>query len=149
MKLIYSKFSVREPMKNGELENCAVISFYTPRKNVSDESVRVDYSNYCNNVFYVGVPDIDKEHLDEYSYTYESYIADSRGLAEFIYKAKAEGLNIICQCEFGSRRSAACAAAILEHFEGRGNEIFSNDEYCPNPLVYEKVLNALHNFNVI
>ena len=143
MKLIYSKFAIREPMKNGELENCAVISFFTPRKTTSDELVRVDYSGYCNNVFYVGVPDIDKEHLDEYGYTYESYIADARGLAEFIYKAKAVGLNIVCQCEFGSRRSAACAAAILEHFEGRGSEILASDRYHPNTTVYKRVLAAL------
>ena len=146
MKNIYSKFAILEPMKNGELKDCAIISFYTPRKSVPDIAIQVDYSGFCDKVLYVGVPDIDEKCLADYGYTFDSYISDTRGLAEFIYEAKSNNLNIICQCEFGTSRSSACAAAILEHFEGRGNEIFSNDEYCPNILVYEKVRHALSEY---
>lgn len=148
MKIIYSRFTIKEPMNNGELRSCAVISFYTPNKLIPDRVMKVDYEGFCDRVFYVGVPDIDVEHLAEYGYTYNSYISDADKLAEFIYKAKSDNLNIVCQCEFGSRRSAACAAAILERFEGCGDKIFSDNEYCPNMLVYEKVLRALINFAV-
>jgi hypothetical protein len=148
MKMFYSKFAIKELMKNGELKNCAVISFYTPQKTIPDEVLRVDYSGACDRVFYIAVPDIDEEHLSEYGYTYDSYIANAHGLAEFIYNAKADKLNIICQCEFGSKRSVACAAAVLEHFESRGNDIFSSLDYSPNMLVYEKVLGALEAYKI-
>ncbi len=51
--------------------------------------------------------------------------------------------TLYCQCEFGQSRSAAVAAAVLEHFEGRGGEIFTDRRYGPNPLVYQKLLAAL------
>ena len=44
--------------------------------------------------------------------------------------------------EYGQSRSAACAAAIREHFMG-GIEIFANYRYYPNQLVYNKLKAAL------
>jgi hypothetical protein len=89
------------------------------------------------------VPDIDLKYLAEYGFTHETYIAEGEALAEFIYAAYREGRDIICQCDFGQSRSAATATAILEHFERRGIDIFSNHDYYPNQLVYHKVLDAL------
>ena len=69
--------------------------------------------------------------------------SDIQKLAKFIYEAKANGHDIICQCDYGQSRSAACAAAILQHFEGRGIDVFSDYRYYPNQLVYHKVFDAL------
>ena len=38
-------------------------------------------------------------------------------------------MDIICQCEHGQSRSAACAAAIKEHFEKSGIEVFADYRY--------------------
>jgi hypothetical protein len=57
--------------------------------------------------------------------------------------AKENGCDVICQCDFGQSRSAACAAAILQHFEGRGIDIFADYRYYPNQLVYHKIFDAL------
>ena len=48
--------------------------------------------------------------------------------------------------EKGSRLAvsdAGCAAAILEHFAGRGIDVFVDYRYYPNQLVYHKVFDAL------
>jgi protein-tyrosine phosphatase len=92
----------------------------------------------------VGIPDIDIEILSDYGYTYETYLAEAEQLAEFIKAAVADGFDIICQCDYGQSRSAACAAAILQYYEGRGIDIFADYRYYPNQLVYHKVFDALN-----
>ena len=140
---IYSKKSINRLISEGFPDKTAVISFYTPKSERKEEEVRVDYCGVCDNYFYIGIHDIDIEILEEYGYTYDSYLAESNRLARFIYKMKDEGYDIICQCDFGQSRSAACAAAILEHFEKRGINIFADYRYYPNQLVYHKVFDAL------
>ena len=54
-----------------------------------------------------------------------------------------EGMDIICQCEYGQSRSAACAAAIKEHFEKSGIEVFADYRYYPNQLIFNKLRDAL------
>ena len=139
---IYSKKAIKELMDKGFPQNVTVISFYTPNNKWEGMQSPVDYSGLCNNVFYVGIPDIDIEILAEYGYTYESYLAQADELAKFIREAKANNLDIICQCDYGQSRSAACAAAILQHFEGRGIDIFADYRYYPNQLIYHKIFNA-------
>ena len=140
---IYSRKAIKELMDKGFPQNTAVISFYTPKNKRDYEENRVDYIDVCDRVFYVGIPDIDIEILSEYGYTYKTYLAEADELAKFIDKAKENGLDIICQCDYGQSRSAACAAAILQHFEGRGIDVFSDYRYYPNQLVYHKVFDAL------
>ena len=140
---IYSKKAIKELMDKGFPQNVAVISFYTPNNKREGMQSPVDYSGLCNNVFYVGIPDIDIEILAEYGYTYKSYLAQADDLANFIREAKANNLDIICQCDYGQSRSAACAAAILQHFERRGIDIFADYRYYPNQLVYHKIFDAL------
>ena len=130
-------------MDKGFPQNTAVISFYTPKSKRDYKESRVDYSGVCGRVFYVGIPDIDIEILSDYGYTYKTYLAEADELAKFIYEARAEGLDIICQCDYGQSRSAACAAAILEHFERCGIDIFVDYRYYPNQLVYHKIFDAL------
>ena len=139
---IHSRKSIGELILNGFPANTAVISFYTPSRGKFKENP-VNYHGVCDKVFYVAIPDIDIEILSDYGYTYETYIVDADELAKFIYEAKADGLDIICQCDYGQSRSAACAAAILQHFEKRGIDIFVDYRYYPNQLVYHKVFEAL------
>lgn len=121
----------------------AVISFYSPRKNSVDKELRVDYSGCTDRVFYIGIPDIDRECLSDYGYTMDSYFAEADELAEFIDNALSDGYDLICQCDFGQSRSAACAAAILQYYSGCGIDIFTDYRYYPNQLVYHKVFDAL------
>ena len=143
---IYSRKAIKELMAKGFPKNTSVISFYTPKSERKRSETQVDYYGICDNVFYVGIPDIDIEILKDYEYTYETYLAEADELAKFIYEARDEGLDIICQCDFGQSRSAACAAAILQHFEGRGIDIFADYRYYPNQLVYHKVFDALEKY---
>ena len=140
---ICSRKTVRKLMEGGALKDKAVISFYAPKRSEKSLEVKVDYSGICDTVFYVGIPDIDIEILEDYGYTYDTYLTEADGLAEFIYDAIEKGREIVCQCDFGQSRSAACAAAILQHFEGRGIDVFSDYRYYPNQLVYHKVFDAL------
>ena len=140
---IYSRKAIKELMEKGFPQNTAVISFYTPKNKRDCEENRVNYDGVCNKFFYVGIPDIDIEILADYGYTYDTYLAEADKLARFIYEARAEGLDIICQCDYGQSRSAACAAAILQYYEGRGIDIFADYRYYPNQLVYHKIFDAL------
>lgn len=140
---IHSRSSIGELIQKGFPKKTAVISFYTPKSKREYAESRVNYSGVCDRVFYVGIPDIDIEILGDYGYTYETYLAEADELAKFICKAKTDGLDIICQCDYGQSRSAACAAAILQYYEGRGIEVFADYRYYPNQLVYHKVFEAL------
>lgn len=124
-------------------EDMVLISFYTPSPGESAEQCRVNASSIGDRVFYVGIPDIDIECLDEYGYTYQTYLSEADELAKFIYKAKKEGRSILCQCDYGQSRSAGCAAAIAEHFFRRGIDIFADFRYYPNQVVFHKVYDAL------
>lgn len=51
--------------------------------------------------------------------------------------------QFVVHCEGGVSRSAGCAAAILKYFTGDDSQIFNDNNYCPNMLVYRLVLEAL------
>lgn len=69
----------------------------------------------------------------------------ARQIAVFL---KQKPRSLICQCEWGESRSAAVAAAILEFQSGSGIRIFADPRYCPNKLVYRKLLQTLRAENV-
>lgn len=141
---IHSRKSIEKLLKEKVLKNIAVISFYDP---ISDVSVTnyapIDYPSKYNRVFQIAVPDIHYDELEEYNLIYDTYFPEADRLADFIIKARTDGLDIICQCEYGESRSAGCVAAILEHFYKNGISIFADYRYCPSQLVFNKVLNAL------
>lgn len=122
-------------------KNLAVISFYN--EPITVFSKPIDYSGVVDRFMQVNLPDIDEQGFEEFGYTASSFFKEADVVAEFIYKAYNDGFDFACQCQFGFSRSAAYAAAILEHFEGRGNEILSNENYQPNIIAYKKLLNAL------
>lgn len=125
-------------------QKTAIISFYDPVGPRTPKGYqRVDYSGLCDNVFYVEIRDIDIEILGKYGLTYDTYFPEATELAKFIANAVTNHYTIICQCEYGQSRSAACAAAIKEFYEKTGIQIFANYKYYPNQLIFNKLLEAL------
>lgn len=126
------------------VQDTVIISFCDPITSRTSEGYkRIDYCGICDNIFYVEIHDIDIEILGDYGLTFETYFPEAPRLAEFIIKALKENKTIICQCEYGQSRSAACAAAIKEFYDGTGIEIFADYRYYPNQLVFNKLLDAL------
>ena len=143
---IYSREAIRKLIQGEFPKNTAVVSFCSPPKTRRAEEIRVCFEPVCDRVFYIQIPDIDIEILGDYGYTYETYLAEADALAAFIYDAKEKCCDILCQCDYGQSRSAACAAAIPQHFEGRGIDIFADYRYYPNQLVYHKVFDTLEKY---
>lgn len=143
---IYSRKEMEALISRGEIENTAIISFYDPigrGRRYLEDYAPIDFSGKSDRVVQIAIHDLDPEALSDFGLSVEAYFPEADTLAEFIYKAKEDELDIICQCEYGQSRSAGCAAAILEHFEHRGIDIFSDYKYYPNQLVYHKIYDAL------
>ena len=141
---IYSREAVEALIREGLPPNTAIISFYDPITTRAPKGYKpMDYSGVDNPVMQIPLHDIDIEILGEYGLTFDTYFPEAQALAAFIRKAKADGINILCQCEYGQSRSAACAAAILEYYCRTGITIFDDYRYYPNQLVFHKVYDAL------
>ena len=142
---IYSRSAIEMLLKKGFPKNTAVISFYDPLGKFHDENYcPVDYKGKTAHLFQVAVHDIDLSVLPEYGLNYNTYFTEASALAEFIFEAHQDGLDIICQCEYGESRSSGCAAAILEYFYQEGLSIFTDYRYYPNQVIYHKVFDALN-----
>lgn len=141
---IYSRDSIERLITNSFPPNTAVISFNDPlSENIYDNVPPIDFKGKYERIYKLTLPDIDIDSLDEYGYSTDTYFEEADKLAEFIIKAYNDGLDIICQCEYGENRSSGCAAAILEHYEHNGISIFADYRYYPNKLIYNKLLLAL------
>ena len=141
---IYSRAEMGQRLQEGPLYDAAVISFYDPPSSRTPKDYApLDYGDKCQTVFSVAVHDIDHEVLPEYGLTFDTYFPEAKLLALFIKTAVERQLDIICQCEYGQSRSAACAAAIKEYYEHNGISIFADYRYYPNQLIFNKVLDAL------
>lgn len=64
-------------------------------------------------------------------------------VARFVIKNQDAMRLLICSCEMGQSRSAAVAAAVLEHFAEDANVIDEDARFGPNELVRHAVLAAL------
>lgn len=67
----------------------------------------------------------------------------AQDIATFYFSICDTTETLICQCEHGQSRSAAIAAAIMEYRNDNGIEIFSDDRYFPNKVVFRRVLAAM------
>ena len=103
----------------------------------------VDYTRVCDRVFSIAIHDIDIEILTDYGLNPDTYFPEAAALARYIIESVSSGYDIICQCEYGQNRSAACAAAIKEYYDKSGIEVFADYRYYPNQLVFNKLLCAL------
>ena len=141
---IYSREAVSQLLNSGSFpKNTAVISFYDPLDGKRKSKGKVDYSSTGAKVFYVPARDIEPPVLTQEGLTYDDYFPEADKLAALIFQAEKDGLSIICQCEYGQSRSAACAAAIRQYFHKDGIEIFADYRYYPNQMIYHKVSEAL------
>lgn len=141
---IYSRKAIEDLLQGDFPKNTAVISFYDPPSKRTGEVFKpVDYKGKAERVFTIPIHDIDIEILEDYGLTFDTYFPEVNSLAEYIHQAHNDGLDIICQCEYGQSRSAACAAAILEHYYKDGISVFADYRYYPNQLVFNKVRKAL------
>ena len=134
---IYSRKELNNRLKEGKLTNTLLIAFYDRQDDLPM------FSGKAERVITLPIPDLDKEDLEEYGYTMDSYFTQADPVAEFIVKAVRDGLDIACVCEYGESRSAGCAAAIKEFYDGNGIEIFAYERYYPNKIIYNKLLTAL------
>lgn len=144
---IMSRKEAERLIESGFPNNTVVISFYDPldERGLTHKakSLPIDYSNVCNDVFMVAIHDLDIETLSEYGLTFENYFPEATELAYFIKRMVQDGVDLICQCEYGQSRSAACAAAIKEYYDHSGIEIFADYRYYPNQMIFNKLLQAL------
>lgn len=140
---IHSRKSIKKLIRDGFPACVAVISFCDVLRDTDESFDAVDYNGVAEELYQVAIEDIDIEELEEYGYSYDSYLVNVSDLAEFIYRAYERNMDIICQCEYGQSRSAGCAAAILEHFEKNGISVFRDYRYYPNRLIFNKVYEAL------
>lgn len=142
---IYSRSEIERLIDKDFPKNAAVISFYNPAGIRSDNEKPVNYKGKAEMLFQVAVYDIDISILKDYGLTYETYLPEADELAKFIKTAHDKGFDIICQCQYGQSRSAACAAAIEEYYNKNGISIFTDYRYYPNQVVYNKIYDALKN----
>ena len=141
---IYSREEMEKRLREGPLYDTAVISFYDPpTSRVPADYAPLDYGNKCTAAYFIAIHDIDPEVLPEFGLTMETYFPEAKRLALFIKTAVARNLHIVCQCEYGQSRSAACAAAIKEYYAHEGISIFADYRYYPNQLIFNKLLAAL------
>lgn len=146
---IYSRETMDALLSKSKIENAAIISFHDPigrGRRYLENYESIDFTGRCDRVMQVALHDLDPEALSDFGLSAETYFPEADALAEFIYKAKEDGLDIICQCEYGQSRSAGCAAAILQHFSKNGIDVFTDYRYYPNQLVYHKVFDALERY---
>lgn len=122
-------------------EATAIICFYDIAEELEDIPLPSGYEETA--VFRITLDDLDIEELGEFGFSLDSFFPEAEELARFIYRAYEKNQNILCRCTYGESRSAACAAAILEHFYGKGISIFRDYRYIPNKLVFNKVYDAL------
>jgi len=142
---IYSREAIQGLIDGAFPKKTAVISFYSPNSGSKQGYQPVDYQGKAQRLFYESAPDLDIDALPRFGLSVESYMPDVHELARFIKSAAEAGMDIICQCDYGQSRSAACAAAILVYYAKSGTTIFADYRYYPNQLVFNKVLHALRN----
>lgn len=139
MKLtIMSRNEIEKLIAQGFPSNAAVISF----RDTDDNSV-IEFNDLPKCLFEIKIDDIELDELNEWGLNFSTYFPEAEKLALFIKSVVMQNMDIICQCEYGQSRSAACAAAILEVFEGNGISIFSDYRYYPNKLIYNKLFEKL------
>ena len=144
---VYSRDEIEEIIQSGQFpDNTAVISYYDPAiKKIDKDYTHVDYSGVCDDVFFCELDDLDIDDIDDLS----AFFPEVDRMAEFIYSVYNNGMDIICQCEYGQSRSAGTASAISEHFYHNGIWIFADYKRYPSRVVFNKVFQALENYKKI
>ena len=151
--MIMSRDKVEEFSNTPYHQKIALISItdanytYAELRNKPHELLQVAFDDVDNDVF---EDELGREPTEEERICIEcryNMLSDTQAkeIADFYIRVKDSVDIVICQCEHGQSRSAAVAAAILEFGSHSGIEIFADDRYYPNKVVYRKVYRALHN----
>ena len=150
---IMSKRAIEKYMEMPLNEKTAVISItdfgceFATLKNMPDYLHKVAFDDIDNDVI---VYEFGKEASENERMVVENKYhmfskEQAKSMAEFYFSACDKVDCLICQCEHGQARSAAVAAAILEFRSKKGIKVFVDDRYCPNKVVFRKLLSALQN----
>ena len=78
--------------------------------------------------------------IDNSTSLFDDAMADK--IVKFVYQYHEAARVLICQCERGESRSAACAAAIAEALYGNGDRFFKDKRYGLSRFIYDKLLEA-------
>ena len=135
---ITSRSKMQKLIHSGKLgEDTAVISFH----DIAESPIY--FGGTKASVLTLALDDLGPTEISERYGSLTRYFTKAGMLAQFIVAMAAKGKMIICQCEMGMSRSAACAAAILQYYCGSGISIFTDKRYCPNRIVFQKLFAAL------
>ena len=99
---ICSRKAAEELLRTDTLSRTAVISFCDPPSvGKPAPTPPLDYVGKAARVFTVVVHDLDLTALPDVGLDYDTYMPEADALAAFICQARADGLDILCQCEYG------------------------------------------------
>ena len=114
-------------------------------ENQPDFLLRLAFDDVDNDVFAdEPIDELTQEEKIEMEKKYNMLSEEQANKIASFYETNKDNIStLICQCEHGQSRSAAVAAAILEFRSRRGIQIFVDDRYYPNKVVYRKVFAAL------
>ena len=149
--LIRSRKSI-EKMSKSPFPKCTALISITDAndspvnlENQPDFLLRLAFDDVDNDVFAdEPIDELTQEERIEMEKKYNMLSEEQANKIASFYETNKDNIStLICQCEHGQSRSAAVAAAILEFRSRRGIQIFVDDRYYPNKVVYRKVFAAL------
>ena len=149
--LIRSRKSIEKMSKSPFPTGTALISITDVNdspvnlENQPDFLLRLAFDDVDNDVFAdEPIDELTQEERIEMEKKYNMLSEEQANKLASFYETNKDNIStLICQCEHGQSRSAAVAAAILEFRSRRGIQIFVDDRYYPNKVVYRKVFAAL------
>ena len=138
--IILSRNQIEELALSPFPPNTALISV----KDTGDDASELKYKPLW--LLQLVFDDISSDELEDYKEQEYTLFNEqtARQIADFIICHNDKAETIICQCEYGQSRSAAIAAALSEFFWKNGIDIFADDRYFPNKLVFRLTLQALN-----
>lgn len=143
---ILSRKAIENLAKTPFAPDTAVISItdfgteYAQLENEPKYLLQLVFDDVDNDVF-LDHPRLKHETVERKYHMYTTLHA--RAVARFYAQIKDTAKVLICQCEHGQSRSAAIAAAIMEHRDKNGIEVFVDDNLWPNKMVFKKTLEEL------
>ena len=145
---ILSREKIEKLAKTPFEPDTAVISItdfgtdFAELENKPKHILQLVFDDVDNDVF-LDHPRLKRETVEK---KYDMYTTiHAKAVANFYAQIKNTAKVLICQCEHGQSRSAAIAAAIMEHRDKNGIEIFADDNLWPNKMIFKKTLEALQN----
>lgn len=148
---IFNRDQIEDLSRGGFASHTALISItdagwqYAALDDKPEFLLQVAFDDVDNDVFIdeLGRPPTEEERSRIEVKYYMLTDNQASDIAEFILSVKDKADLLICQCEHGQSRSAAVAASVLEYINKSGIEIFADDNYYPNKMVFKKVLGEL------